>query len=155
MLGDLIYEEKGTSTGIRVLSSEGGEVEVEVNLKTEDLGVEETSLWTYTSKTRADGSIYGEGTGFMTTQDGATIHLHAQGAAKATSDGSVANRGALYFQTTAEKLRAFELHLGRARIRCGRAGKHRGENLGVEVTALSPLVVLSAASGHDFSFGSG
>ena len=60
-------------------------------------------MWTYTSKTRADGSIYGEGTGFTTTQDGATIHLHAQGAAKATSDGSVANRGALYFQTTAEK----------------------------------------------------
>ncbi len=37
------------------------------------------------------------------TQDGATIHMHAQGAAKATSDGSAAYRGALYFQTTAEK----------------------------------------------------
>ena len=105
MLGELIFEEKGTTSGIRVLSSEGGEVEVEVNLKTEGkiLGVEETSMWTYTSKTRADGSIYGEGTGFMTTQDGATIDMHAQGAAKATSDGSAAYRGALYFQTTAEK----------------------------------------------------
>ena len=105
MLGELIYEEKGNSSGIRVLSSQDGEVEVEVSLRSEGkiLGVEHTTLWTYTSKTRADGSIYGEGTGFMTTQDGATIHLHAQGASKATSDGSVAYRGAVYFQTTAEK----------------------------------------------------
>ncbi len=77
MLGELIFEKKGTTSGIRVLSSEGGEVEVEVNLKTEGkiLGVEETSMWTYTSKTRADGSIYGEGTGFMTTESG---YFHSQ-----------------------------------------------------------------------------
>jgi len=44
-----------------------------------------------------------KGTGSTTTQDGATIHLRAQGAAKATLDGSIAYRGAVYFQTNAEK----------------------------------------------------
>ena len=106
MLGDLLYEEKGETTGLRVLSSEGGEVKVEVSLQAEGQihGVSETSLWTYWSKTRSDGTIYGEGTGFMTTADGAVINLKGTGAAKSAGpDGSVSYRGTIYFHTSSEK----------------------------------------------------
>jgi len=106
MLGELLYEEKGKTTGIRVLSSEGGEVEVEVSLQSQGQigGVSETSLWTYCSKTRADGTMIGEGTGFMTTADGDVIHLKGSGAAKSAGpDGSVSYRGTIYFETGSEK----------------------------------------------------
>ncbi len=107
MLGEILYEEKGKTTGVRVISSEGGEVTVEVSLQTEGRiqGVAETSLWTYWSKTRSDGSMYGEGKGFMTTKDGDVVNLMGNGAARSRrSDGSVHYRGAIYFQTTSEKL---------------------------------------------------
>ena len=48
MLGDLLYEEQGKTIGMRVLSSEGGEVKMEVSLQTEGQinGISEKSLWT-------------------------------------------------------------------------------------------------------------
>ena len=105
MLGEVIYEETGTTSGIRVLSSEGGETTLEISLQTQGkiLGVEQSCMWTYRSTTRSDGSIYGEGKGVMTTKDGDVIHLLGSGAAKSTKDVSVAFRGSIYFQTTAEK----------------------------------------------------
>ena len=106
MLGELLYEEKGETTGLRVLSSEGGEIKVEVNLQAKGQihGVSETSLWTYWSKTRSDGTLYGQGTGFMTTADGDVIHLIGSGAAKSAGpDGSINYRGAIYFHTSSEK----------------------------------------------------
>ncbi len=105
MLGELIYEEKGTTTGVRVLSAEAGEVKVEITLQTQGKikGVDENSLWTYWSKTRADGSIYGEGTGYMTTKDGAVITLIGSGAAERSADGAVAYRGSIHFHTDSEK----------------------------------------------------
>lgn len=106
MLGELLYEETGKTTGMRVLSSEGGEVKVEVSLQSQGQinGVSETSLWTYWSKTRADGTMIGEGTGFMTTAEGDVIHLKGSGTAKsARDDGSVSYRGAIYFETRSEK----------------------------------------------------
>lgn len=105
MLGELFCEETGATSGIRVLSSENGETTVEISLQTQGkiLGVEEGSLWTYWSKTRSDGSVYGEGKGVMTTKDGDIIHLVGNGAAKSNSDGSVAFRGSIYFHTTAAK----------------------------------------------------
>jgi len=107
MLGEILYEEKGKTIGVRVLSSEGGESTVEVTLQTQGSiqGMEETSLWTYWSKTRSDGSLYGEGRGFMTIKDGDVVNLIGNGAAKSRgSDGSVHYRGAIYFQTTSQKL---------------------------------------------------
>ena len=106
MLGEILYEEKGKTIGLRVLSLEGGETKVEVTLQTEGQiqGVAETSLWTYWSKTRSDGTIYGEGTGFMTTKDGDIIHLNANGASKSVgADGAINYRGAICFHTTSEK----------------------------------------------------
>ena len=43
MLGDLIYEEKGTTTGVRVLESENGSVKLEVPIQTEPLATASTA----------------------------------------------------------------------------------------------------------------
>jgi len=104
MLGELIYEEKGTTTGVRVLESENGSVKVEVSIQTEGkiLGVGETCLWSYWSETRSDGSIHGQGKGFMKTKDGALINLVGSGVGKAVGDG-FGYRGTIYFHTSAEK----------------------------------------------------
>ena len=107
MLGEILYEEKGKTTGVRVLSSDGGEVTVEVTLQAQGRiqGMEETSIWTYWSKTRSDGTIYGEGKGVLMTKDGDVVNLTGSGATRARgSDGSVHYRGAIYFQTTSQKL---------------------------------------------------
>jgi len=106
MLGEVLFEEKGRTTGIRVLSSEGGEATLEISLQTEGriLGVEQRSMWTYFSKTRSDGSIYGEGKGLMTTKEGDVINLTGVGAAKgAGPDGSIKYRGALHFESKSAK----------------------------------------------------
>jgi len=106
MLGEILYEEKGRTTGVRVLSSEGGEVTLEISLATEGriLGVEQKSMWTYTSKTRADGSIHGDGNGFMTTANGDVIRLSGSGsAAGVKGDGSIQYRGAVHFHTNSPK----------------------------------------------------
>lgn len=106
MLGEIIYEEKGRITGTRVVSADDGEIKIEVDLQTEGKiqGVEETCVWTYWSKTRSDGTMVGEGKGFMTTKDGDVITLIGSGCAPgAGSDGSVHYRGAIYFHTTSQK----------------------------------------------------
>ena len=106
MLGEMIYEEKGKTTGVRVLSSEGDDVIVEIALQTEGTirGVAEKSLWTYWSKTRADGTLYGEGKGVMTTENGDVIHLTGSGAARSVGkDGSIQYRGSIYFHKAPER----------------------------------------------------
>ena len=77
MLGELLYEETGNVSGVRVLPPEEGAVVLEVSLQASGRiqGVEHTSLWTYTSTTRADGSIFGQGRGVLTTADGDVVHL--------------------------------------------------------------------------------
>lgn len=83
---------------------ENGSAKVEVSIQTEGkiLGVGETCLWSYWSETRADGSIRGQGKGFMTTKDGALINLVGSGVGKAVGDG-FEYRGTIYFHTSAEK----------------------------------------------------
>ena len=102
MLGEVLFKETGKTIGMRVLSADAGGVKVEVTLQTEGQidGVAETSLWTYSSLTRPDGSIYGEGQGFMTTSDGDVLGMLGSAGAKAVgADGSIKYRGALHFQT--------------------------------------------------------
>ena len=105
MLGEVIFEEKGTTTGVRVLSADAAATKVEVTLQTEGTigGVAQSSLWTYWSETRADGSIHGDGSGFMTTKDGDVIAMKGSGVGARAADGSVAYRGSIYFHTSSSK----------------------------------------------------
>ena len=106
MLGELLYEETGNVTGIKVLPPEGGAVVLEVSLQAAGRfqGVEHTSIWTYTSTTRPDGSIFGQGRGVLTTADGDVVHILARASDQSGGPGSPVNyRGAFHFQTRSEK----------------------------------------------------
>ena len=105
-LGDLIYEETGKVTGIRVLSCDASGTNVEVNLQTSGKirGVNETCLWTYTQLTRTDGSIYGHGQGVMTTEEGDVIQLIGHGSGKASPPGgTIFFRCMVHYHTTSPK----------------------------------------------------
>ena len=106
MLTEVLYEETGKATTTRVLSSDASGINIEVTLQTKGkiLGVEQNSTWTYNSKTLANGSIHGTGTGFMTTKNGDLIALSGSGAAKHVNpDGGINYRGVIYFQTTSKE----------------------------------------------------
>ena len=91
-LGDLILEEVGQVTGTRVLSTDGSGTNLELSLHLTGTirGVPQTTMWTYTTLTRPDGSIYGHGQGIMTTQDGDVVHLIGHGSAEAPPPGGTA-----------------------------------------------------------------
>ena len=88
-LGDLVVYETGQVTAVRVLSSDAAGTKLQVDLQSSGTirGVAENTLWTYTQTTRSDGSIYGQGQGVMTTQDGDVIHLIGHGSGQAPAPG--------------------------------------------------------------------
>ena len=106
MLGNLLYEETDQVTGIEVLPPEDGGVVLKVSLQAAGTiqGVSHTSLWTYTSTTRTDGSIFGHGRGVLTTADGDVVHLLGRASDQSGGPGSPTRyRGAFHFQTQSEK----------------------------------------------------
>jgi hypothetical protein len=105
-LGDLVLDETAQITGIRILSTDASGTKVEVSLQTTGTirGVDENTLWTYTTLTRPDGSIIGEGQGVMTTKDGDVISLTGHGSSKTPPLGGTTNfRTMLYAYTTSAK----------------------------------------------------
>ena len=102
MLGDVLVQETGTVMGQTELSE--NKVEVKLTTNGQIMGADQSSEWTYWSETRADGTVYGEGTGVMTTADGDRIDMSGAGSAKSVGeDGSLAYRGAVHFHTDSEK----------------------------------------------------
>lgn len=107
MLGEQIGEETGQITGIRVLPDEGGAAKVEVSFQSNGtlLGAHVSNMGTYIAVTRPDGTLFGEGQGIATTENGEMATWHGHGVGHFTGHGSaVSYRGAIYFQTTAERL---------------------------------------------------
>ena len=105
MLGELLYEETGNVTGIKVLPPEEGAVVLEVSLQASGRiqGIEHTSIWTYTSSTRADGSIFGEGRGVLTTASGDVVHIVGRASDQSSGPGSPTRyRGAFHFHTNSD-----------------------------------------------------
>jgi hypothetical protein len=105
MLGEKIGEETGRITARRVLPSEGHGPKVEVSFEASGtlLGVETTTMATYESIIRPDGTIYGEGQGLVMGQGGEAATWVGQGVGRFTGGGAVSYRGAVYFQTASEK----------------------------------------------------
>ena len=90
-LGELVLEDSGQITGIRVLSTDASGTTLAVNLQLSGTirGVGENTLWTYTMLQRPDGSLYGQGNGVLTTVNGDVIHLIGSGSGKANPGGTV------------------------------------------------------------------
>ena len=105
-LGDLVLEETGTVTGIRVVSNDASGTKLEVCLRATGTirGTAESTLWTYWQLIRPDGSIYGQGDGVMTTQDDDVLQLTGNGSGQAPSPGDPTKfRTMLHVHTAAAK----------------------------------------------------
>ncbi len=90
-LGELVLEDSGQITGIRVLPTDASGTTLELNLQLSGTirGVGQNTLWTYTMLQRPDGSLYGQGNGVLTTVNGDVIHLIGSGSGKANPGGTV------------------------------------------------------------------
>ena len=105
MLGELIYESRGKRTARRVVSVDGGfKVEVSFEDSGKMLGIEVSDIGTYSSVSRPDGSMYGEGQGVVLTADGGGATWKGQGVGKFLTGGAVSYRGAIYYTTANPKL---------------------------------------------------
>ena len=106
MLGNMIGEEQGKITVLRVLDSGGGGPKVEVNMRTnvKILGLAAVNLGTYWSAVQPGGFLYGEGQGIVSTQEGDMVTWKGQGAGKMKPGGGASYRGAIYFQNGSGKL---------------------------------------------------
>jgi hypothetical protein len=104
MLGEQIGESRGKRTGRRVLSVDGGfKVEVSFESTGKLLGIDTNEIGTYSSATRPDGSLYGEGQGVVLTQDGQMVTWKGQGVGKFVGGGAVSYRGAVYYNSASPK----------------------------------------------------
>lgn len=106
MLGEQIGEEKGKVTGQRVLRSASGAPSMETSFQSSGkiLGVGATTTGTYTAEMRPDGTLYGEGQGIVMTEDGGAATWKGGGVGVLKAGGAVSYRGAIYYQTTHQKL---------------------------------------------------
>ena len=105
MLGELLGEERGKITMHRVIQSEGGH-KVEITFQTEGtiLGTPMRDIGTYSSQVRPGGILFGEGQGVIMTKDGDSISWVGQGTGHFKPTGGVSFRGAVYYETTSQKL---------------------------------------------------
>ena len=107
MLGEQIGEDTGQITGMRVLPDEGAGPKVEVSFQTSGtiLGIHESNMGTYLLTARPDGTTFSEGQGIITTDDGEVVTWRGQGVGRPTGHGMATSaRGAVYAQTTSERL---------------------------------------------------
>ena len=105
MLGEQILEENGKVTGLRVLSTNPPKVEIAFQADGTILRIGASNVATYWSEMRPNGTMYGEAKGILTTKDGDVATWTAQGVGKPIgTKGAARWRGAVYYQTSAEKL---------------------------------------------------
>jgi hypothetical protein len=109
MLGELIGEERGKLTGLRVLPHEGSGPKVEVSFQASGkiLGIDSTDMGTYWSIVRqhGDGVLYGNGQGVVMTKSGEMATWVGTGVGRFTGHGSgTLFRGSVYYQTSSERL---------------------------------------------------
>ena len=104
MLGEKLGESRGKRSARRVLPADAGfKVEVSFEERGTLLGVEGFGIGTYTSTSRPDGTMYGEGQGVFMTMDGEGATWKGSGVGKFVGGGAVSYRGAIF---TAPRLKS-------------------------------------------------
>jgi len=105
MLGEKIGRSTGKVTGRRILRDGATGVKVETSFDASGtmLGVEYREHGSYWSVMRADGTIYGEGTGLLIGKTGEMATWVGQGVGTIRKDGGVNFRGAVYVQSASPK----------------------------------------------------
>ena len=103
MLGDKIGEVKGRRLLRRVISVEPLTAEVTFEDSGELFGVGTAGIGSYISDVRADGSLFGNGQGMITSADGEAVTWTGTGLGHIGPGGAVSYRGMLFFRTTLTK----------------------------------------------------
>src|SRR5260370_40858238 len=105
MLGEVVGEESGQTTGFRVLPSEGTTPTVEVSFQASGtlLGVEETNMGTYSSVVRPDGTLRGAGRGVVMTKDGGMAAWRGGGVGRFTGRGTAVSWGGARYAEAASR----------------------------------------------------
>jgi hypothetical protein len=109
MLAGLIGEEHGRTTLTRVLpgTDVGPVMEVSFQANGIILGVQTNDIGTFLASARPDGSLFGDGQGLVTTPDGEVAMWRGQGIGRRLgAGGATAWRGAIFYQTTCQRLLA-------------------------------------------------
>jgi len=105
MLGEQIGTGQGKRSARRVVEVEPAlKVEVSFEDLTKMLGVDGMNIGTYTSSTRPDGTLDGEGRGVFATMDGQIATWKGIGTGQLKPGGAVSYRGCLTYNTTSPKL---------------------------------------------------
>ncbi|MFD6968293.1 hypothetical protein OG756_33350 [Streptomyces sp. NBC_01310] len=106
MLGDLLGDEQGQTTGMRVLHTDDGlhpAMEVSFQATGTLMSAAVTDRGTYESVMRPDGSLYGEGQGIIMTREGDTVTWRGQGVGHFDDSGGVHWRGSIFYETGAPR----------------------------------------------------
>jgi len=105
MLGEQIGEGTGKRSGRRVVATVPQFiVEVSFEDRTRLLGHDGTNIGTYTSTSKPDGSLYGEGQGVFATASGDIATWKGIGVGRLQADGAVSYRGCLSLSTSSAGL---------------------------------------------------
>jgi hypothetical protein len=105
MLGEKVGETSGKITSQRILPNLGGGPKMETSFQANGslMGVKFREKGTYWTVVRADGTLYGEGQGVITTADGKMATWTGHGVGVTKKDGTASYRGAIYYQTMPPK----------------------------------------------------
>lgn len=102
MLGSLILEARGKTTGKRVLSAEGPKIEVSFASEGKYKDIEIKEIGTFTAVPRQGGAMFGEGNGAIMTNDGEIASWSGSGIGRHEQGGKMSWRGAIYYQTASQ-----------------------------------------------------
>ncbi|GAA3018515.1 MULTISPECIES: hypothetical protein [unclassified Kitasatospora] len=129
MLGELIGEIQAEETGRRVLSAGDGHPVVEVSIKGTGsyYGTAVSTIATYESELRSDGSLFGEGQGVDMTADGQGVGWHGSGIGHFTDGGGTSFRGAIFFSTASPALERLNGVVGVFEFETDAGGKITGK----------------------------
>jgi len=95
MLGDLVYEGRGKTIGMRVLPN--GKLEQTQVMQGMFLGEEISATWTVEGEFRPDGTGHNEFRGFYTSKSGAMGQYVGMGNGITKPDGSMIYRGVVCY----------------------------------------------------------
>jgi hypothetical protein len=100
MLGEQLGEERGQVLLRRALPSDTNP-KVEVTIQTEGriLDIDTTDMGTYVATVQPDGTLEGEGQGFVRGAGNEVATWKGGGVGHFTDDGGVSWRGAIYYRT--------------------------------------------------------
>lgn len=101
-----IGHETGQITGRRVVEGEAGAPLVEASFETqgEVLGVAIMNMGTFTSRQRADGSLFGDGQGLLQGPSGQSAPWQGSGIGQRAPDGTIVYQAAIFVEPSATKL---------------------------------------------------